>query len=167
MDDTTRLLKELTEANGVPGYETEVRAVVKQYFNGLGELSQDHLGSIICRAAGTAPQGQKLPRVMLAGHMDEIGFMVKLITAEGYIKFVPLGGWFDQVLLGQRVVIQTRGGEVVGVIGVKPPHMLSPKSAARWSSARTCISTSARPAAKRWKLPACARVTRSCRAPTL
>lgn len=61
---------------------------------------------------------------MLAGHMDEIGFMVKHITKEGFIRFLPLGGWFDQVLLGQRVVIQTRQGEVVGVIGAKPPHLL-------------------------------------------
>jgi putative aminopeptidase FrvX len=61
---------------------------------------------------------------MLAGHMDEIGFMVKQITPEGFIKFLPLGGWFDQVLLGQRVIIHTRRGEVIGVIGAKPPHLL-------------------------------------------
>jgi endoglucanase len=62
---------------------------------------------------------------MLAGHMDEIGFMVKQITPEGFIKFIPLGGWFDQVLLGQRVIIQSSKGDVVGVIGAKPPHLLS------------------------------------------
>jgi endoglucanase len=56
--------------------------------------------------------------------MDEIGFMVKQITEEGFLKFLPLGGWFDQVLLGQRVIIQTHIGEVVGVIGAKPPHLL-------------------------------------------
>jgi endoglucanase len=61
---------------------------------------------------------------MLAGHMDEIGFMVKHITKEGFINFLPLGGWFDQVLLGQRVVIKTGKGDVVGVIGAKPPHLL-------------------------------------------
>ncbi len=121
MDKTTRLLQELTEAHGVPGYEAPVRAVTRRLMEGLGELSQDQLGSIICRKTGL----ENGPRVMLAGHMDEIGFMVKLITAEGYIKFITLGGWFDQVLLGQRVVIKTRLGDVVGVIGVKPPHMLS------------------------------------------
>jgi putative aminopeptidase FrvX len=121
MDTTTQLLKELTEAHGVPGYEAPVRSVVRRLMEGLGELSQDQLGSVICHKTGVANG----PRVMLAGHMDEIGFMVKLITAEGYIKFIPLGGWFDQVLLGQRVVIKTRQGDVVGVIGVKPPHMLS------------------------------------------
>ena len=61
------------------------------------------MGSIICRQAGASDS----PRVMLAAHMDEIGFMVKLITKDGFIRFLPLGGWFDQVLLGQRVVIKT------------------------------------------------------------
>lgn len=121
MDDITQLLKDLTEAHGVPGYETPVRGVVKGYLESLGKLTQDQLGSLICQKEGSAAN----PRVMLAGHMDEIGFMVKLVTAEGFIKFIPLGGWFDQVLLGQRVVIKTRKGDVVGVIGVKPPHMLS------------------------------------------
>lgn len=121
MDATLQLLKDLTEAPGVPGYEAPVRAVVRQYFEPLGELSQDKIGSVICRKAGTS----ETPRVMVAGHMDEIGFMVRHITQEGFIKFVPLGGWFDQVLLGQRVVISTRQGDVVGVIGVKPPHLLS------------------------------------------
>jgi endoglucanase len=65
------------------------------------------------------------PRVMLAGHMDEIGFMVKLITKEGFVKFVPLGGWWDQVLLGHRVAIKTAQGDVIGVLGAKPPHLLS------------------------------------------
>ena len=121
MDDTTRLLKDLTEAHGIPGYESPVREVTRRYLEGLGELSQDKLGSLICCKEGTAPA----PRVMLAGHLDEIGFMVKQITDEGFLRFLPLGGWFDQVLLGQRVIVKTRLGDVVGVIGVKPPHLLS------------------------------------------
>lgn len=121
MDTTVRLLKELTEAHGVPGYESPIREVVRKYFQPLGEVSQDKIGSVICRKAGNSDT----PRVMLAGHMDEIGFMVKLVTKEGFIKFLPLGGWFDQVLLGQRVIIKTRKGDVIGVIGVKPPHLLS------------------------------------------
>ena len=121
MDATFQLLKELTEVFGAPGYEASVRAVVRKYMQGLGEISQDKIGSVICKKAGSAAS----PKVMLAGHMDEIGFMVKQITPEGFIKFIPLGGWFDQVLLGQRVVIQTSKGEVVGVIGAKPPHLLT------------------------------------------
>jgi endoglucanase len=104
---------------------------------GLGELTQDKIGSVICKQigggtdvgatdGGATEGGAEAPRVMLAGHIDEIGFMVKHITAEGFLKFLPLGGWFDEVLLGQRVVIKTAKGDVVGVIGAKPPHLLQP-----------------------------------------
>ncbi len=120
MDELAELLKTLTEAHGVPGYETEIREVMRGLLAGLGEVEQDNIGSLICR------RGEGGPRVMLAAHMDEIGFMVKHITPEGFIRFTPLGGWFDQVLLGQRVVIKTHKGDVVGVIGAKPPHLLSP-----------------------------------------
>jgi putative aminopeptidase FrvX len=123
MDFTLNLLKELTETPGVSGYENPIRSVVKKYLESYGELSQDKIGSVICRKAGKSDK----PKVMLAGHMDEIGFMVKQITPEGFIKFIPLGGWFDQVLLGQRVIIQTGRGDVVGVIGAKPPHLLPPE----------------------------------------
>jgi len=121
MDPIAQMLKDLTEAHGVPGYETPVRAVVKDYFAPLGEVTQDKIGSLIVCKPGSA----STPRVMLAGHMDEIGFMVKQVTKEGFVKFLPLGGWFSQVLLGQRVIIKTHLGDVVGVIGVKPPHLLS------------------------------------------
>jgi endoglucanase len=123
MDFTLNLLKELTEAPGVPGYETPIRKIVRKYLEQYGELSQDKIGSVICRKTGTSDS----PRIMLAGHMDEVGFMVKQITPEGFIKFIPLGGWFDQVLLGQRVIIQSKKGDVVGVIGARPPHLLSPE----------------------------------------
>jgi len=122
MDQTEQLLQELTDAHGVPGHEGEVRAVVRRHLASLGTVSQDKVGSVIC-ALG-APDGSG-PKVMLAGHMDEIGFMVRLVSDEGFLRFVPLGGWFDQVLLGQRVVVQTARGNVLGVIGSKPPHLLA------------------------------------------
>lgn len=118
MDQTAQFLKALTEAHGIPGYETEIRALLREYMSPLGELSQDNLGSLICHKAGDGPT------VMIVGHMDEIGFMVSHITKEGFIKFQPLGGWWDQVLLGHRVVIKTHKGDVIGVIGAKPPHLL-------------------------------------------
>ena len=121
MDKTIELLKTLTEVDGVPGYEGEVRAVLNDYLAPLGYVSRDNLGSLICHQAGDGP------KVMLAGHMDEIGFMITHITKDGYLKFVQLGGWWDQVLLGHRVNIKTRQGDVVGVIGAKPPHLLAPE----------------------------------------
>ena len=64
------------------------------------------------------------PAVMVAGHMDEVGFMVTSITDNGMIRFQTLGGWWSQVLLAQRVQIMTDNGPVIGVIGSIPPHLL-------------------------------------------
>lgn len=119
MDQTEQFLQALTEAHGVPGYETEVRAVLRDYMAPLGDLTQDKLGSLICR------QGGEGPRVMLAGHMDEIGLIITHIDDSGFLKFLQLGGWWDQTLLSQRVIVKTHLGDVVGVVGAKPPHMLS------------------------------------------
>ncbi len=103
----------------MPGYETEVRAVLRQYMSPLGDLSQDKLGSLICHQSGDGP------RVMLAGHMDEIGLIITHIDDSGFLKFLQLGGWWDQTLLSQRVIVKTHKGDVVGVVGAKPPHLLS------------------------------------------
>ncbi len=121
MDRTESLLKEITEVAGVPGYEGAVRDIMRRHLEDIAEIEQDKMGSFIGCHIGSSDT----PRIMLAGHMDEIGFMVKLITKEGFIKFLPLGGWWDQVLLGHRVTIQTAKGDVIGVLGAKPPHMLS------------------------------------------
>ena len=123
MDAVESLLKELTEAPGVSGYEGEVRAVIRRHLAPIAAVEQDRLGSIICRLNGSSGG----PRVMIAGHMDEIGFMVRLITEEGFLKFVCLGGWWAQVMLAQRVVIKTAKGDLAGVTGAKPPHLISAK----------------------------------------
>jgi putative aminopeptidase FrvX len=121
MDKTELLLKELTESDGVAGYEGETRRLIKKRLEPLGEILEDKLGSLICRKKGLAQE----PKVALVGHMDEIGFMVKLITKEGFLRFTPLGGWWDQVLLGHRVRIRTRKNSILGVIGAEPPHLLA------------------------------------------
>ncbi len=123
MDATLTMLKELAEAPGVPGQEEPVRRVMRRYLEPLGQVSIDNLGSIIGHKAGQSAG----PKVMLAGHLDEIGFMVTRITDEGYLKFQTLGGWWEQVMLAHRVEVQTRSGPIVGVIGSKPPHILTPE----------------------------------------
>jgi endoglucanase len=120
-DATMDLLRELTEAPGISGYEQEVREIIRSHLRAITTIEQDRLGSIVCRKDGAAEK----PRIMLAGHMDEIGFIVKLVTDEGFIKFSPVGGWWGHVMLAQRVVIKTRQGDVIGLIGSKPPHILS------------------------------------------
>jgi len=118
---TERFLAELVNANGVPGAEHEVVQVLVKRLEGIGRISRDRLGSFVCEKEGSARE----PRVMLAGHLDEVGFLVKSITREGFVKFLGLGGWWGHVVLAQRVVIQTRRGPVLGVVGSKPPHELT------------------------------------------
>jgi len=120
MDKIEKLLKELTEADGVPGYESEIRKVLDAHLKKLGKVTRDKMGSLICRSPGNTIS----PKILLASHMDEIGFMVKHINSDGFIKFTPLGGWWDQVLLTQRVKIKTKKGDIIGVIGAKPPHLI-------------------------------------------
>ena len=122
MDATAALLKELTEAYGAPGYEGPVRALLRERLARLGDISTDRAGNLHCRIAGTADR----PRVALVAHMDEIGFMVRQVTQDGFILFTSLGGWLDQVMIGHRVVVHTKTGDVPGVIGgMKPPHVQS------------------------------------------
>jgi putative aminopeptidase FrvX len=121
MNERIEMFQVLTEAAGVSGHEKGIRAIIRQYAEQYAEIETDNLGSIICRKTGSQPG----PRIMLPGHIDEIGFMVSHITKEGFVKFVPLGGWWEQVMLAQRVVIKSRNGDVTGVIGSKPPHILT------------------------------------------
>src|SRR5699024_10864997 len=86
------------------------------------ELIYDNLGGVF-----GVKDGSEGPRVLVAGHMDEVGLMVTQITKSGMIRFQTLGGWWNQVLLAQRVQIMTDAGPVIGVIGSIPPHNLTPQ----------------------------------------
>lgn len=122
-DQLHTMLRELVEAPGVPGQERAVRDVMRQYLAPLGDIVTDNLGGIAAKRTGDANG----PTIAVAGHMDEIGFMVTRITDEGYLKFQTLGGWWEQVMLAQRVRVYTRTGSIVGIIGSKPPHILEPE----------------------------------------
>ena len=100
MDRTLQFLKDLVEADGAPGYEGDVAAVMHRHLKGVGSFSRDRLGSFVCEKKGSSAS----PRVMLAGHLDEVGFMVKSVTKEGFVRFLPLGGWWGHVVLAQRLV---------------------------------------------------------------
>lgn len=119
------LLKELSESFGPSGFERETAAIVKREAQKYAdELKFDRLGSIVARKRGSSDA----PKILLAGHMDEVGFVVTGVDERsGFVTFSPLGGWFDQVLLGHRVAIRTRKSSVMGVIAAKPPHLLSPE----------------------------------------
>jgi len=117
-----KMFKDLTEAPGAPGFEGRVRQIMADYLKPLCDgLETDRLGSIVGKKIGD-PNG---PKILLAGHMDEVAFMVTQITEEGFLRFQTLGGWWEQVMLAQRVKVYTRHGEaIIGVIGSKPPHIL-------------------------------------------
>jgi len=120
--ETLQLFKTLTELPGAPGNEHAVRKFMKTELEKYSdELVQDNLGGIF----GLKKGDEQGPTILVAGHMDEVGFMVTQITANGMLRFQPLGGWWSQVLLAQRVEIMTDNGPVVGVIGSIPPHLLS------------------------------------------
>ncbi|WP_258169040.1 M42 family metallopeptidase [Paenibacillus sp. AR247] len=121
MDEMTQRMKVLTECDGVPGHEGAVRAQMKSYLEPLSEeLVMDRLGSVFGVKTGLAGG----PKVMLAGHLDEIGFMVTQITTKGFLRFNQLGGWWAHNVLSHRVKVKTRKGEYIGIIGSKPPHVL-------------------------------------------
>ena len=118
--DTLNMFKTLTELPGAPGDEHLVRKYMEQEISKYAdEMLRDNLGGIYGVKRGEGP------KVLVAGHMDEVGFMVTQITDTGLIRFQPLGGWWNQVLLAQRVQIMTSGGPIVGVISSVPPHLLT------------------------------------------
>lgn len=117
-------LKQLSEAFGPPGFEREPVRLLRDYVAPYcDEAKTDKLGSLLFSRRGAADE----PVVLLPGHIDEVGFIVAGINKLGFLTFNPVGGWFDQVLLAQRVRIRTREGELPGVIAAKPPHALDPE----------------------------------------
>ncbi|WP_430505217.1 M42 family metallopeptidase [Haloparvum sp. PAK95] len=115
------LLQELTETSGVPGYEDRVRDVVRREFeDSVDEVRSDAMGNVV----GTI-EGDSDYSVAVAAHMDEIGFMVRHVTDEGFVQVDALGGWDARVLRAQRVTIHADDGDVTGVIGSVPPHTLT------------------------------------------
>jgi len=119
--ETYEMFETLTQLPGASGFEHEVRAFMRQELEKYSEeVIQDRLGGIF----GIKRGDSKGPKVMVAGHMDEVGFMVTSIDEKGLIRFQTLGGWWSQVLLAQRLKIMTDNGPVTGVIGSIPPHLL-------------------------------------------
>ncbi|AFZ67827.1 M42 family metallopeptidase [Deinococcus peraridilitoris] len=121
------LLRRLSEIDGVPGREEHARDLVRTEIEGLvDELREDALGNLIALKRGTAPEGERL-RVMLSAHLDEIGFMVKFIDDQGYLRLQNLGGFDTRNLFARNVKVWTNGGELPGILtpGGRPVHIAS------------------------------------------
>jgi endoglucanase len=114
-------LTRLLTAAGPSGHETSPARIWREHCAGFAqEVGADSVGSSFARIPGTAGG----PRLAIVGHIDEIGLHVTHIESEGYLRFDQVGGWDTIVLVGQRVRLYTRDGEVVGVIARKPIHLL-------------------------------------------
>ncbi len=118
--ETIELFKTLTTLHGAPGYEHDVRKFMKTELQKYAdEIIQDKLGSIF----GVKHGDKDGPRVMVAGHMDEVGFLVTKITSNGMLKFQTLGGWSPNVLQAQKLVVHSKKGPIFGLIASTPPHL--------------------------------------------
>ncbi|MFB6130134.1 MAG: M42 family metallopeptidase [Salinigranum sp.] len=123
MDLDFEFLRELTETSGVPGYEDRVRDLVRRELRDATErVRTDAMGNVVGTVEGGADPDYE---VVVAAHMDEIGFMVQHVTEDGFLGIDALGGWDPRVLRAQRVRVHTDGGDLVGVIGSVPPHTLT------------------------------------------
>lgn len=120
-DKDFQFFKELVEAPSPSGFEQPAQRVIREALAGIADnVRTDVMGNVVAHLAG--PEGA--PRLMLAGHCDEIGFMVKYVDDQGYLFFAAIGGVDAHLVPGQRVTVHTSGGPVAGVVGKRPIHQI-------------------------------------------
>lgn len=116
------LLREICETAGAPGYEQRIREVVLREVKPLVDrIDIDNMGNVTA-----FKKGKKDKKVMIAAHMDEIGFIVTHIEDEGFVRFHTLGGFDPKTLTAQRVIIHGKK-DLIGVMGSKPIHVMTPE----------------------------------------
>ena len=104
-------------------YKLTPKARIQYVKDFADEIFVDKLGSVMFKI-----KGNEKPVILIPGHIDEIGFVISGIHKSGFLTFNTLGGWFDQVLLAQRVAVRTmKKGDRLGVITSAPPHVLTPE----------------------------------------
>lgn len=125
MTNSIDLLKSLSQTDGIAGHEHDVKALMHDYLSPVSdEIVEDQLGGIYGKRNAT--NGSR--SLMVTGHLDEVGFIITYIDENGFIRFTTAGGWWSQVMLSQKVTITTEDGKKIrGIIGSKPPQVLSQK----------------------------------------
>jgi len=112
------LLKNIIDSAGISGFESRIAKLMQDELKKTCEnVEIDNFGNVIAR------KGNGKKKIMLAAHMDEVGLMVKHISKEGFIYFIKIGGIDDRILPAQRVIIKSKKGDCLGIIGTKPPHL--------------------------------------------
>jgi len=119
-----KLLRDLLSAKGPSGYETAPAAVWRAAAEEFAKASVDVMGTPLALVAPKHGFENTPKRLLVMGHIDEIGLIVNHVDDDGYLWFGPVGGWDAQILVGQRVVLSTKEGQVKGVVGKKPVHLL-------------------------------------------
>jgi putative aminopeptidase FrvX len=119
-----QVLRDLLEARGPSGYETAPVAVWRKAAGEFARVSTDIVGTALALVAPGHGSEKGARRLLLIGHIDEIGLIVTHIDDEGYLWFREVGGWDAQILVGQRVLLDTSAGPLAGVVGKKPIHLL-------------------------------------------
>ena len=125
MDSVVNLemVKALSNANGVSGFEDEVLTVLRRYGAGLGEITEDSLRNLILKRDGNT--GNR-PVLQLDAHSDEVGFMVQAIRPNGMIQFITMGGWVANNIPAHRVRVRSAEGKYIpGIVATKPPHFMT------------------------------------------
>jgi endoglucanase len=116
-------LRKLLDAPAPSGFETAAARVWREWAERFtDDVQVDVSGNSYARLSGGGA-----PRVMLAGHVDEIGLMITHVDEDGFLYVDGIGGWDPQVLVGQRIRFLTRKGDVIGVVGKKPIHLIKPE----------------------------------------
>ncbi|MBR4987963.1 MAG: M42 family metallopeptidase [Methanocorpusculum sp.] len=119
LTEINALLEKLSNANGISGAEGAVAKIIRDEIAPyVDEIRTDRMGNLIA-----VKKGDDF-KIMLAAHMDEIGLMVQYIDEKGFIRFVGVGGWYNPVLVSQRVILHGERGDIPGVLGMKPPHVM-------------------------------------------
>jgi putative aminopeptidase FrvX len=118
-ESSIAFLKRLLDTPGPSGFESAPARLWRDEARAFAEVSNDVAGNSL---AVVNPNGA--PTIMLAGHIDEIGLIITYIDDDGYCYIAGIGGWDPQVLVGQRIRIMGRNGDVFGVIGKKPIHVI-------------------------------------------
>jgi endoglucanase len=122
--EVPRVLIDLLDARGPSGYESAPAQVWREAAGAFAEVSTDVLGTPLALVAPKHGYESAARRLLVMGHIDEIGLIVTHIDDEGYLWFRAVGGWDAQILVGQRVILDTAGGPMTGVVGKKPIHLL-------------------------------------------
>ena len=122
-----KLLRALCESHAVSGREEGIRALIRKELTAVGcKVSGDSMGNLI-----GLRKGKGKAKIMLAAHMDEIGFLVSHVDKSGFIRFQPCGGFDARTLMSQRVYVHTKSKRLLGVMGTRPVHVLSEEEAKR------------------------------------